>query len=195
MATTHWVFNISTEQFARSVTQPTPVAHPRLFYGDVKSIGVIFIENAGDNKVSVVQTFTAVQVGIGNVGSSPASTATASAPNASWEYPLTLPLNLAAVSSLIVGNTKTLVDFEFRVVDVTGPNRYQAKVYIAPQLISDTVADPIAPEVALSRNEGAALYVPKEWPAGMRMAATTDSGRRFLVYPHDDGTFHFDEIP
>jgi|GEM_PF-6147957 len=190
----HYVFNRMDGVFVKSVSEPTPVDPPEWARGDVKSITVTFVDPLPRGRVSVVTSIVGAQLGLGTPGGTVLTSATAGTVDASFAYPFTVSLNLAAIGTFLGSELRKSTTIEFRVSDSTGPNRYHGTVILLQQLLSDTVADPAPPEVALTRNEAAGIYTPKEWPAGMRQIMTTDSGRRFLVYPHDDGRFQFDEI-
>lgn len=190
----NYFFNRRERFFVKSVEEPTRIDPPEWGFGDVKAITLTFVDPISRGRVQVVTSITSAQLAIGTPGGTVLTSATASGVDASFAHAFTVPLNIAAIDTFLGSDLKKPTTIEFRVSDSTGPNRHQGAVVLIQQLISDTIVDPSPPEVALGRNEAAGIYTPKEWPAGMRQIVTTDSGRRFMVYPHDDGRFQFDEI-
>lgn len=190
----NYFFNRRDRYFVRSVEEPVRIDPPEWGYGDVKAITVTFLDPTPRGRAEVVTSLTGVQLGIGTPGGTVLTSATAGAASASYAYPFTVALNLSAVNTFLGSELRRSTTLEFRVSDTTGPNRYRGSIFLLQQLLSDAVADPAPPEVALSRNEAAGVYVPKEWPEGMFMVATATGGRRFSIYPHPDGRFQFDEI-
>ncbi len=179
-----YTFDLDRKQWIESFDNPVPLKtfFPVWGYGDVRAITVTFVRRAG-NSVTVEQSLVSAQLGIGTPGGTVLTTATAGTPSAAFAYPFSVNMAQAAVNTYLGSALSKKAPLEFRLSDATGPQRYQTQVTILQQLISDSVSDPIAPEVALTRNEASGIYVPKEWPAGMRMIVTDEAtGERLAMY-------------
>lgn len=185
--------NISTGRWIRSPDDPVDVKAPSWGYGDVKSIGVTFCENAPGRAVTVVSRFTSAQLGVGTIGSAAITSATAGSPTSN-EFPFTVPLNLAAVLSYLGGSASRGATIEFLLSDATGPNRYHFDLTIKGQILTGSTQDPTPPEVAVGRNEAAALYVPKVGVAGGGFTLKNSAGEEFFVYMGDDRQLHADPV-
>lgn len=191
-----YTFNLTTKRWIESYSNPEPLStgFPIWGYGDTRSINVTFVTQNGID-VQVVTSLLSARLGIASAaGATVLTSATAGTPSAAWAFPFTVDMAQSGINTFLGSLTERMAVLEFRLADVIGPRRYQTQVKILQQVLSDTASDPIAPEVALTRNEAAGIYVPKEWPAGMRQIVTTDSGRQFINYPGDDGQWHLDPI-
>jgi len=189
-------YNLSTRQWVASFDSPNQTANPTWGYGDARDFSVTFLQNTGARSVEVVQSVVGVQIALSDP-STPGTVLTSATAGTAVNnaFPFVLNLTGAGMATFMSGVvTPKNALLEFRVSTALGTNRYGSTIAVRPQQISDVTADPAAADRAIGFNEAGGIFVPKEWPAGMRMVMTTDSGRRFLFYPRDDGSFSGDEI-
>lgn len=171
----HYFFNLSPNEFGwvQSVEQPSRIDAPVFGYGDLRDFGVTFVWKTSQGRAEKVTDGLSARIGLSNAstGAVLEPAATAGTPD-NYEFPFELPVSGTNMAALMSGKTdKVLVRCEFKV----NSNRYYSHLYIAPQIISDATPDPTATEPATTMSEVAGVFVPKEWPAGMRMTVTDEA--------------------
>ena len=65
---------------------------------------------------------------------------------------------------------------------------------IREPLLDGTNADPTPPEVALGKNEAAAIYVAKDGPSGALQIMRSPDGKAYAFSVTNDGQPHFDLV-
>ncbi len=196
---TQLFFNVTRSVFVKSVEQPIQIVIPPWFRGDVRNLQVTFCKDEDGDTASVITDLVAVQCGIGVLTNSStntpaASSATASTPVANV-YPILLPLNLAAIATLLAATTSADLTLEFVLTSATSEQRYQTSVKIQESLLDVAAVDPAPPAIALSTAAAAALYVPKQGVVNMNEIKVSPSGFRFLLTVSDDGIVQTSRIP
>jgi hypothetical protein len=197
MAFERYYFNISTGEHVRSFDEPTPIDPPTFGNGDNRDFETIFLKSTGeasDGPVEIMQAVMGAQLWLATTALV-ALTNTSAGAAVNNAFPFVLPISGANVTTLMTGKTtKQLVLGEYKLTTADGTNSYDAKFYIKPRLNSDAVPDATVSEPAVTMSEVVGVSVPREWPAGTAIRATTTSGLRFLIYPGDDAQWHFDPI-
>ena len=184
--------------FVRSVAQPIQLTPPPWYRGDVRNLQVTFCKDEDGDTASVITDLVAVQCGVGVLTNSTtntpaASSATAGTPVANV-YPILLPLNLAAVATLLASAVEAQVTLEFVLTSATSEQRYQTFVTLRESLLDVAATDPAPPAVALSTAAAAALYVPKQGITSGSFTMKNDNGEEFLIYIGTDRQLHVDPL-
>jgi len=196
---TQLFFNVTRSVFVKSVEQPIQIVIPPWFRGDVRNLQVTFCKDEDGDTASVITDLVAVQAGVGILTNSTTNTPAASSATAGTPvdnvYPILLPLNLAAIATLLAATTSVDVTLEFVLTSATSEQRYQCTVKIQESLLDVAAADPAPPAVALSTAAAAALYVPKQGVVNMNEIKVSPSGFQFLLTVSDDGILQTSRIP
>lgn len=195
MSLESYYFNINTRKFVRSAQSAQSISPPVWGHNDVRDFGVTFVQPVGLGGVQVLTTITSVQVNVSSPSAPNTVLASYTAGTASNnEHPFLLTLG-STLDAFMSGQTSPVEAIgQFRIVTATGENRYPFTLYIAPKQATATTADTSSEDGHLTKTETAALYMPKEVPAGGFQIWTTASGLKYKVYFHDDLTFHADRI-
>jgi hypothetical protein len=192
-----YYFDLTNNEWIESIENPEPLrtGYPEWGAGDVREATVTFVRRNGIS-VIVEQSLTAAQIGVaGTLGGAVLTSATAGTPSAAWAYPFTINFAVAAVTSFIGTTEDKTGHLEFRLSTTAGPKRHRTRVRMMAQVLSDAVADPIAPEVALTRNEAAGIYLSKDGAAGEFKKWTSPDGTITKIqYLGNDGQMHFDDV-
>ena len=101
-----------------------------------------------------------------------------------------LDLNTAGINALTDGTQKT---FEVRLFDGTNYYRTAQPIVIYKSVAVTGVAIPLPSPTALTKDEAAATYLPRNDVRSFTMLSE-DGTKRFLVYPHDDGSLRCERI-
>lgn len=188
--TTDLVFDITTQSFITSLTQPSAINTPAWYADDIKHLSITFARRSSANTVSVVSgTGITLQIAIGDPASSPTvdTSATAAAADANHAFVADLPLNVAAIQTALGTNDEVTRILEFRTSDASGSQRYQTPIRIKQRLITGTLQDPAAPAVAISGSEAFSSFVPRDgsntsYPnSGFIMVDSDDTTKKYLV--------------
>lgn len=194
---TNLVFNVSTGALVLSANQPSNVANPIWYNGDTKHLVITFVQNAALTGIVSIMPATGIglQIGVGTPGGTVLTSATSPAA-VSDVYTVDLPMNTAAIATALAaaGGAALGTTFEFKTSDGVYTQRYEIPLVIKAAVLTDTVTDTPAPDVALGGNAARATYVPWVWPAGGRMLVTDDNGVQYQVYPGIDGTLRCEHL-
>lgn len=190
MATTALIFDLTNQQFIQSLTQPTIVNTLAWFYGDVKQLSIRFVKRTSANAVEVMSgTGVTMQMAIGAPAVSPTvdTSATAAAADGNDAFAVTLYLNVAGVATAIGANSQVARTLEFSLTTSAGPERYQVIIYIKQRLITGTLTDTPAPDVALGSNQALSIFVPRDGSqtgyenSGFVMVDEEDTTKRYFL--------------
>jgi len=192
-------FNVTRSVWVKSVDQPIQISIPAWFRGDVRNLQVTFCRDEDGDTASVVTDLVAVQCGIGVLTNSTTNTPAASSATAGTPvdnvYPILLPLNLTAITTLLAATTFVPLTLEFVLTSATSEQRYQTTITVQESLLDVAAVDPAPPAVALSTAAAAALYVPKQGVVNMNEIKVSPSGFQFLLTVSDDGILEITRIP
>jgi hypothetical protein len=184
-------FNLSTLQWVQSFDSPNQVNSPTWGQGDARDFQVTFVESISATKVAVVESVVSAQVGLSNPATpSTLLTSATAGPAVNNAFPFVLNITGAGVTTFMNGETQaknTLL--EFRISTTLGTNRYRSQVFLSPQQITDATGDPAPPDRTLGFDEARGLYVPKEWPVGMRMIVTDEVTNQLYSVGFANGQF------
>ena len=166
MASTELFFELTQGVFVQSVAQPNQINSPIFYQYDVKPLLLKFLRRISATSVEVVDlTGVTVQMGIGTFASgvfTVITSATSSTVDGNGFLPISMPFNVAGVTTAL-GTAKAInPDLEFRIVSAAAPERYQTSCILRAAMITGTLADPVAPDVATSLGEVMALMVPRD---------------------------------
>ncbi len=190
MATTELVFDITSQSFVQSLTQPVLINPLDMYSGDVKHLLVTFCKRISSNAVQKVSGVgLSVQMAIGVPAVSPTidTSATAAAADANDAFAITLHLDVAAVVTAIGSNSVIQRTLEFMLSIGGEPERYQTKINLHQRLITGTLTDPVPPAVALSSTEALSIFVPRNGAltgyedSGFIMVDEEDITKKYLV--------------
>lgn len=180
-------FNLSTNQWIRSVEEPVGINQPRWVYGDTKSLTITFVKSLAGGRVSIVQTITSLLVSLAAAaGSAVLTSAVATGPDAAYAFSFVLPLNVAGVQALKTTNAA----LEFL---LGGVDRYQTVVAILDQVNSGAVAPTPPPDTSLGTNAALSMFVPRDCDQydlvsiSQRIERSAD-GSKWLITRKDDGS-------
>lgn len=173
MSLENYYFNLTQKKWVSSFDQPTAIADAFPVFGntDSRDFSVTFLQNIGASQVEVVQAVVSAQIAI----STPATpgtviTSATAGTAANNAFPFVLPISGAGVVAFMSGaTTKQVALCEFRLASSLGTNRYQTKIFIAPNQTTDITADPAATDRALGFNEAGGIFLPKFVPQGTRI--------------------------
>lgn len=173
-----WVFNISTESFIRSVSNPASINPPSLVYGDTPTLLVTFVKNgATPGTVEVITSATAVRVAVGTLGSA-ATTATATGPDANGAYTVVLPMGVAGILTILGTAAEANTNIEFKLGSPV--TSYQSKVKVKALLDAGTVDPTPPPDVSLGTAAAKGMFILKD--------QSTDANPTQLIVRANDGT-------
>ncbi len=182
---TELFFELANSVFVQSVESPNQINPPLFYADDVKPILLKLVRRISASTVEVVDlTGVSLQVAIGTPAVSPTvfTSATAGTVDGSGFLPITLPFNVAAVHTALGTSLEISATMEFKVTIGATPQRYQIKVPVRQRLITGTLQDPAAPDIAASIGEIQALMVPRD---GSNASYPCSS---FIMLDEDDST-------
>lgn len=196
---TPFIFNISTGQLVLSVAQPTPVANPAWFYLDTKHLAIQFVQNGATNGTVTVVPAAGIGlvIGAGTPGSTPLTSATAPAADATNTFTVDLPMGTAGILSALGSGAAVpfTTVFELRTSDGVNFQRYELPLKIMPSLLSGTITATPPPDVAIGVNAANATFAKKVQLAGdFEIWKSDDGSRTARVYLGRDGVIHADPL-
>lgn len=182
---TELFYELTNQVFVQSVEAPNQVNPPLFYADDVKPIKLKLLRRISAQAVEVVDlTGVGVQMAIGNPAASPTvfTSATAGSVDGDGFLPISLPFNVLAVQTALGTSLEIQATMELRVLTGTTPQRYQTKVPIRQRLITGTLTDPAAPDIATSLSEVLSQMVPRD---GSNSSYPCSS---FILLDEDDAT-------
>lgn len=161
---TELFFELTNSVFVQSVAAPNQVAAPVFYADDVKPILLKLLRRISSGTVEVVDlTGVTVQIAIGTPAVVPVviTSATSGTVDGDGFLPISLPFNVAGVAAALGSLLEINPTVELRVLSGATPQRYQCKVTLRQRLITGTLADAVAPDIATSIAEVLSLCVPR----------------------------------
>lgn len=162
---TELFFELTGSAFVQSAEAPNIIANPLFYHGDIKPILLKLLRRISPTQVEVVDlTGVTVQMAVGTPAVSPTviTSATSGIVDSNGFLPIDLPFNVAAVATALGTSYEINPYIELRVLFGSNPQRYQTKCTLRQRLITDTLADPTPPGVAVTLEEVLALCVPRD---------------------------------
>jgi len=162
---TELFYELTNQVFVQSVESPNQINPPLFYADDVKPIKLKLVRRTSAQAVEVVDvTGVGVQIAIGTPAAAPTvfTSATAGSVDADGFLPISLPFNVLAVQTALGTNLEISATMELRVITGATPQRYQTKVPIRQRLITGTLVDPPAPDIATTLAEVQSQMVPRD---------------------------------